>query len=95
MLFRNQSNDVQLNPQDIYQYLFCLSPNTTDHSLNLIGKLDISWRSSFGEPGRLQTSQLTRTVPNYGDLRLLIGKIPGKVDLKQLFQIECRVLNCR
>lgn len=29
---------------------------------NVIGKLDIIWRSNLGERGRLQTSQLQRSV---------------------------------
>lgn len=29
---------------------------------NNVGKLDIVWRSNFGEKGRLQTSQLQRLV---------------------------------
>ena len=53
------------------------------------------WQSAFGEQGRLQTSQLTRVAPSYGDLRLLIDRIPGQVRLKQLFLVQCRVLNCR
>lgn len=31
-------------------------------SASIVGKLDIVWRTSFGERGRLQTSQLTRVV---------------------------------
>ncbi|KAI6175929.1 hypothetical protein M3Y97_00743900 [Aphelenchoides bicaudatus] len=98
---KDRQTSIQLNPQDIYQFLFCLSPNTSEFSLTQfcgvspIGKLDISWRSSLGEAGRLQTSQLSKTTPTYGgDLRLIIDKVPGQVQLKQLFQVECRVLNC-
>jgi len=29
---------------------------------NVVGKLDIVWRTAFGERGRLQTSQLQRVV---------------------------------
>lgn len=63
-----------LDPLDIRQYLYVLRP-TSDHppsntmedmpriTTNALGKLDIAWRTSFGEFGRLQTSQLTRKAP--------------------------------
>uniref|UniRef100_A0A914DQZ9 Trafficking protein particle complex subunit 13 middle domain-containing protein n=1 Tax=Acrobeloides nanus TaxID=290746 RepID=A0A914DQZ9_9BILA len=68
--YSNEKNPeyVYLEPKAIRQYLFCLSPNTTEHSLNhyrgvsSIGKLDMCWRTSMGERGRLQTSPLQRMV---------------------------------
>ncbi len=53
-----------LQPQDTRQYIYILSPKVvppfpvTHAPGNIIalGRLDISWRSSFGEPGRLLTS---------------------------------------
>lgn len=53
-----------LNPQDTRQYLYILSPTVIPafpliHAPGAIiplGRLDISWRSAFGEPGRLLTS---------------------------------------
>uniref|UniRef100_A0AAF5PY18 Trafficking protein particle complex subunit 13 n=2 Tax=Wuchereria bancrofti TaxID=6293 RepID=A0AAF5PY18_WUCBA len=87
-----------LNPSDIRQYLFCLKPKTTDYSLNYfrkgtsIGKLDMVWRTSMGERGRLQTSALQRMAPGYGDLRLTIEKIPATVKALQSFRMVCRLL---
>ncbi|MCP9261836.1 Trafficking protein particle complex subunit 13 [Dirofilaria immitis] len=89
-----------LNPSDIRQYLFCLKPKTTDYSLNYfrkgisIGKLDMVWRTSMGERGRLQTSALQRMAPGYGDLRLTIEKIPATVKVLQPFSVICRLHNC-
>ncbi|KAI6214333.1 hypothetical protein M3Y94_00255100 [Aphelenchoides besseyi] len=99
-LSKTNKRSIQLNQHDIYQFLFCLSPNLADHSyaqfrgVSTIGNLDIRWRTQMGEPGRLQTSQLTRVAPSYGDLRLLVEKIPGQVQLKELFHVDCRVMNC-
>jgi trafficking protein particle complex subunit 13 len=53
-----------LQPQDTRQYIYILSPKIlpsfpvthTPGSIIALGRLDISWRSSFGEPGRLLTS---------------------------------------
>ncbi|KAF5358522.1 hypothetical protein D9756_001759 [Leucocoprinus leucothites] len=62
-----------MNPQDIRQYVFILSPTSesalrplavhTPGSIYPLGKLNIIWRSSYGEPGRLLTSTLTRRIP--------------------------------
>lgn len=58
-----------LQPQNSCQFLYCIKPIPSlasdlrslkqDKS---IGKLDILWRSNLGERGRLQTSQLERSV---------------------------------
>lgn len=53
-----------MQPQDMRQYIYILSPTQlavfpVSHqpgSIVPLGRLDISWRSSFGEPGRLLTS---------------------------------------
>ncbi|KAI0340658.1 DUF974-domain-containing protein [Trametopsis cervina] len=60
-----------LQPQDTRQYIYILSPKIVPPfpithppgSIIPLGRLDISWRSSFGEPGRLLTSVLTRRIP--------------------------------
>lgn len=53
-----------MHPQDMRQYIYILSPTVVPSfpaahppgSVIPLGRLDISWRSSFGEPGRLLTS---------------------------------------
>lgn len=97
-----------LNPQDSRQYLFSLTPKSRpQNSLNSqepvktkssrgvtsIGKLDIIWRSSVGEKGRLQTSQLERVAPVYSDIRLLVDHFPSKIELEQAFTITCTIIN--
>ncbi|KAJ7197246.1 hypothetical protein GGX14DRAFT_471992 [Mycena pura] len=60
-----------MQPQDMRQYIYILSPKATTlaptiyapGSIVALGRLDISWRSSYGEPGRLLTSMLSRKVP--------------------------------
>ncbi|KAJ3842880.1 DUF974-domain-containing protein [Lentinula raphanica] len=60
-----------MQPQDMRQYIYILSPKTVSlepvihppGSVIPLGRLDISWRSSYGEPGRLLTSMLTRRIP--------------------------------
>lgn len=58
-----------VQPGEIRQYLYCLKPSE-EARLNYrvlrgesnIGKLDLVWRTSLGDRGRLQTSQLQRMV---------------------------------
>ena len=60
-----------MQPQDMRQYIYILTPTVTDllptvpvpGSVIPLGRLDISWKSSFGEPGRLLTSMLSRRIP--------------------------------
>jgi len=60
-----------MQPQDMRQYIYILTPKTpkffpvihSPGSIIPLGRLDISWRSSFGEPGRLLTSMLSRRIP--------------------------------
>lgn len=88
-----------LNPHDSRQYLFSLFPKVTDQGrkfkggITSIGKLDIVWRSVMGERGRLQTSQLERIAPEYGDIRLTVDSIPSTVSLEEPFEMTCLVTN--
>ncbi|KAG6854988.1 hypothetical protein C0991_009811 [Blastosporella zonata] len=60
-----------MQPQDIRQYIYILTPKSTSLTPTVLspgtivplGRLDIFWRSSFGEPGRLLTSMLSRRIP--------------------------------
>lgn len=58
-----------LEPQNSCQFLYCIKPIPSLANdpkglklANNIGKLDIIWRTNLGERGRLQTSQLERSV---------------------------------
>ncbi|KAK0168842.1 hypothetical protein PV327_002608 [Microctonus hyperodae] len=89
-----------LDPKCSRQYLYCLMPQLSlmknpkmMHNATNIGKLDIIWRSNMGERGRLQTSQLTRMAPDYGDLRVTTKDIPGKVILEEVMNFKCHVIN--
>lgn len=61
-----------MQPQAVRQYIYILTPTSSSSfpvihpsgSVIPLGRLDISWRSQFGEPGRLLTS--VRSVLNSG-----------------------------
>ena len=89
-----------LQPSDSRQYLFRLSPKAelkgnfkALKAVTNIGKLDIVWRTNFGDRGRLQTSQLQRLAPNHGDLRLVVEELPGVVQLDEAFAVKAKVVN--
>ncbi|KAG8831583.1 hypothetical protein FRC17_002899 [Serendipita sp. 399] len=62
---------VMVQPQDTFQYLYTLIPSNISlfptkevpGSVIPLGRLDVAWRTTFGEPGRLLTSMLSRKVP--------------------------------
>lgn len=90
-----------LNSMDTRQYLYCLTPKPEVlkelkvlRGVTNIGKLDIVWKTNMGERGRLQTSQLQRVAPGYGDIRLTVETVPDTVLLENTFQIVCRITNC-
>jgi len=89
-----------IQPQDARQYLFCLTPRADIKvnykllkSVTHIGKLDIVWRTSMGDRGRLQTSQLQRMSPAQTDVRLTIVGVPSLVLLGRAFTITVRIVN--
>ncbi|GAB6022120.1 hypothetical protein CHUAL_006262 [Chamberlinius hualienensis] len=90
-----------IHQQDSRQFLYCLTPRkellSNPKALKggtNIGKLDIVWRNSMGDRGRLQTSQLQRMAPGYGDIRLTVQQLTNVVVIQQHFSFTCRIINC-
>ncbi|XP_070599382.1 trafficking protein particle complex subunit 13 isoform X5 [Erythrolamprus reginae] len=90
-----------LQPMDTRQYLYCLKPKQefsekagVIKGVTVVGKLDIVWKTNLGERGRLQTSQLQRMAPGYGDVRLSLETMPDTVSLEEPFNITCKITNC-
>ncbi|XP_064102438.1 trafficking protein particle complex subunit 13-like [Macrobrachium nipponense] len=89
-----------VNPHDTRQYLYCLKPKpeaknnpSALRQATAIGKLDIVWRTNMGDRGRLQTSQLQRMAPQYGDVRVTVEKIPSMVCLEEQFDVGLSITN--
>ncbi|KAF9964879.1 hypothetical protein BGZ70_005794 [Mortierella alpina] len=84
-------------PNDIRQYLYVLTPKPGKEMLarttNVLGKMDILWRSQFGETGRLQTSQLTRKPAPLEEIAVQVVKVPERIQLEQTFSIDIVVKN--
>ncbi|XP_022649869.1 trafficking protein particle complex subunit 13-like [Varroa destructor] len=90
-----------INPQDSRQYLFSCRPKSRSpqegkksaRGSSAIGKLDIIWKSALGEKGRLQTSQLERTLFQHSDISLIIEQFPSKIELETSFTITFTIMN--
>ncbi|KAF9899744.1 hypothetical protein BX616_002867 [Lobosporangium transversale] len=84
-------------PNDVRQYLYVLTPKPGKELLakttNILGKMDILWRSQFGETGRLQTSQLTRKPVPLDEIAVQVVKIPERIYLEEVFTMEIVIKN--
>lgn len=91
--------DAFIHPQDVRQYLYKLEPRQGDNdrmarTTNALGKLDIVWRSSMGDKGRLQTSQLTRKTPLVEEIEVqAVACSADKVVLEVPFKLTIEIAN--
>eukprot|EP01137_Pigoraptor_chileana_P010016 Opistho-2@59080 len=87
----------QLNPQDIRQYLYRLSPKVKGdkgaRTSATIGKMDIVWKTNLGETGRLQTSQLPRKPPVLPEIHVSVVEVPSRIVLEKPFTVKCKIMN--
>ncbi|XP_068158440.1 probable trafficking protein particle complex subunit 13 homolog [Drosophila tropicalis] len=89
-----------LQPNNSCQFLYCIKPKSTIarcskvlRQFTNVGKLDIVWRSSLGERGRLQTSQLQRLPFENEDLCLEVVDAKNIIKIGSIFSFLCRVTN--
>ncbi|KAJ3026374.1 UNVERIFIED_CONTAM: hypothetical protein HDU68_005742 [Siphonaria sp. JEL0065] len=88
-----------LNDKDARQYLYILTPKIPNDPLSkttpTLGKLDIQWRTTMGQQGRLQTSQLTRKItPQLDPIRVELVRLdPPAVVAEKPFRATCRLWN--
>ncbi|KAG0240895.1 hypothetical protein BGW41_006551 [Actinomortierella wolfii] len=84
-------------PNEVRQYLYLLHPKPGKELLakttNVLGKMDIVWRSPLGESGRLQTSPLTRHPAQLQKIAVQVVHVPDRIRLEEIFTIELVVRN--
>jgi len=79
---------------NVRQYLFMLEQIPGISPLNKLGKLDIQWRTNFGEVGHLQTSTLSRKIPPIEYLHVKVTSItPEIIRVEQPFQCTIELTN--
>ncbi|CAG7834269.1 unnamed protein product [Allacma fusca] len=87
-------SNVMLDVENSQQFLYRLSPIADNaRSATNIGKLDIVWRTSLGDKGRLQTSQLQRQPPVLNDLKFSVDKMPSICTVDVPFDVTCKLTN--
>lgn len=69
---------------DVRRYLYRITPKNTPptqpnakSATIVVGKMDVSWYSRFGERGRIQTGPLQASVPVVTDLKVIVISSPG------------------
>ncbi|XVF87508.1 hypothetical protein PTKIN_Ptkin18bG0125600 [Pterospermum kingtungense] len=83
----------------IYNYLYQLkfsSPGSAQvkvEGTNILGKLQITWRTNLGEPGRLQTQQILGTPISRKDIELQVLEIPSLINLNRPFLVHLKLTN--
>ncbi|KAK3811859.1 MAG: hypothetical protein J3Q66DRAFT_372068 [Benniella sp.] len=91
------SKHDHFGPNHVRQYFYVLTPKLGKELLakttNVLEKLDILWRSQFGETGRLQTSQLARKHSPLDSIAVQVVKVPEKIRPEGIITIELVIKN--
>lgn len=83
----------------IRNYLYQLRQPSVDSRLvevegsNSLGKLQLTWRTNLGEPGRLQTQQILGNPIPHKDVDIQIVQLPPRIILERPFLVQARLRN--
>ncbi|KAH7619099.1 hypothetical protein Ndes2526B_g06052 [Nannochloris sp. 'desiccata'] len=66
---------------------------TGDQDGSALGKLDIRWKGTLGDPARLQTQIITGNPRPHRELRLEVIKLPDRIVVAEPFTIEICVVS--
>ncbi|KAI3682924.1 hypothetical protein L1987_83312 [Smallanthus sonchifolius] len=83
----------------IHNYLYQLkslldgSAPTKFEGSNVLGKLQITWRTNLGEPGRLQTQQIIGNLITQREIELKATKVPSVIILEKPFTVSLSLTN--
>ncbi|WJX46166.1 hypothetical protein P8452_32992 [Trifolium repens] len=83
----------------IYNYLYQLKSSLDDSAQtkvegnNVLGKLQITWRTNLGEPGRLQTQQILGTPTTKKEVELQVVEVPSIINLQRPFTLKLNLTN--
>lgn len=81
----------------IHNFLYQLKLSTHNPSpvkvegSNILGKLQLTWRTNMGEPGRLQTQQILGSPITRKELELHVVEMPDVIRLKRPFVLHMRL----
>ncbi|XP_050214525.1 uncharacterized protein LOC126665692 [Mercurialis annua] len=78
----------------IHNYLYQLRLSTQGSAQsNVLGKLQIIWRTNLGEPGRLQTQQILGTPITRKEIEMCITEVPSVINLNKPFPVHLNLTN--
>lgn len=82
----------------IHNYLFQLrsssqSAQTKVEGSNILGKLQITWRTNLGEPGRLQTQQILGSPITRKEIEVQPVEVPSVIILEKPFLVHLNLTN--
>ncbi|KAJ4703446.1 Trafficking protein particle complex subunit 13 [Melia azedarach] len=83
----------------VHNYLYQLTMSSQGSSpvkvqgSNGLGKLQITWRTNLGEPGRLQTQQILGTPITSKKIELNVVEIPSVVRVDRPFSVHLKLTN--
>ncbi|CAA6655674.1 unnamed protein product [Spirodela intermedia] len=60
---------------------------------NVLGKLQITWRTNLGEPGRLQTQQILGTAITRKEIDIQVLDVPSTITVARPFLVRLRLMN--
>ncbi|KAI8899613.1 hypothetical protein BC833DRAFT_614574 [Globomyces pollinis-pini] len=94
----NTEFEKTLQSQDTLQYLYQLVCKDEANSSNSrlvanLGRLEIFWSSTLGQPGHLQTAQLVRKVPSIPPYELIVLDQPNLAFVEKPFKLQLRIRN--
>ncbi|KNA18214.1 hypothetical protein SOVF_072850 [Spinacia oleracea] len=69
------------------------STQTRIEGSNILGKLQITWRTNLGEPGRLQTQHILGSPVPRKEIDLQVVKIPPAIIMHKPFEVQLRLTN--
>ncbi|VDO01005.1 unnamed protein product, partial [Rodentolepis nana] len=95
-----RSTSGYMAPHDIWRLLYRtqpLNPSTnSSNSLNVgdvLGHMDIAWRSAMGETGRLLTQDCKVESCHYRDVSMEVIELPTQVTVQDPFKLVCELTN--
>ncbi|KAK9056310.1 hypothetical protein SSX86_027400 [Deinandra increscens subsp. villosa] len=80
----------------IHNYLYALKMSpapTKGEGSNVLGKLQITWRTNLGEPGRLQTQQIIGNPVTRKEIDLKAVEVPSVIILEKPFLVHLSLTN--
>lgn len=80
----------------IHNFLYQLklsSQESAQMKSNVLGKLQITWRTNLGEPGRLQTQQILGSPISQKEIDLRVVEVPSVIILQRPFLVNLTLSN--